>query len=114
MCRCGKTVFSPAASGEVLTCGDNRYGQLGYHKATPPPTTNSTQTERLPQVVASLQGKAVTRLECGDFFCIASCKGGLRERVCSTELKFFQPVMHLNAYMCIMVEFGLLIFTVDV
>lgn len=62
-----------------MTCGDNRYGQLGYRKTTPPTATDPAhplpQAERLPQVVTSLQDMEVTRLECGDFFCVACCKG---------------------------------------
>ena len=64
------------ASGEVITCGDNNCGQLGYRKA-PPTSDNPFLLERKPQVVTALQHQEITKLACGDFFCIACSKGNI-------------------------------------
>ncbi len=63
------------ASGEVLTCGDNTYGQLGYRNEAPSLSPDSHHPEILPEVVTALEGLEVTKIACGDFFSIAACKG---------------------------------------
>ena len=62
------------ASGDVLTCGDNAAGQLGYPKTAPPPG-RMTYFDRAPQTVLALQDLEVIKVTCGDLYCIASCKG---------------------------------------
>ena len=58
--------FSPE-NGDVLTSGDNTYGQLGYSKE---------KGERYPGVVESLGDKGPARLvACGDCFTIISTEG---------------------------------------
>ena len=63
----------------MLTSGDNSYGQLGYRRdeLTMPPSDHPPppNSNRLPQVVPALRDMEVAKISCGDFFCIASCKG---------------------------------------
>ena len=63
-----------ADTGEVITCGDNAAGQLGYPKTAPTPD-HMTYTDRAPQIVLALQDLEVTKVTCGDLYCIANCKG---------------------------------------
>ena len=58
-------------SGECITCGDNRHGQLGYRRER----ECLEGRERQPAVVPGLAGKEVERVACGDLFTIACCKG---------------------------------------
>lgn len=78
-------LLSRAASGQVLTCGDNSYGQLGYRKATPP---GDISASRSPQTVVALNDVEVVKLACGDVFTIACCKGEhvTLSNVCNTVL----------------------------
>ena len=67
---------SPIDIGEVLTCGDNSAGQLGYHK-NKQSLDHVTASDRAPQIVLALQDLEVIKVVCGDFYCTACCKGGL-------------------------------------
>ena len=55
-------------SGECITSGDNRYGQLGYRRE------NVEGKERPPAIVSGLTGKVVKGVACGDLFTIACCE----------------------------------------
>ena len=65
-------LLSLAGSGECITCGDNRHGQLGYRRER---ESVDQGRERQPAVVPGLVGKVVERVACGDLFTIACCKG---------------------------------------
>jgi len=67
MCLC-------VGTGEVITCGDNAAGQLGYPKTASTPD-HMTYSDRAPQIVLALQDLEVTKVTCGDLYCIANCKG---------------------------------------
>ena len=66
-------IYTPlTGSGECITCGDNRHGQLGYRRER---ESVEQGRERQPAVVLGLEGKKVERVACGDLFTIACCKG---------------------------------------
>ena len=62
--------MSCSGSGECVTCGDNKCGQLGYRREN-----LAEGKERQPAIVSGLKGKEVERVACGDLFTIACCKG---------------------------------------
>lgn len=63
-------------SGECITCGDNRHGQLGYRRGERESgVVVEQERERQPAIVPGLAGKDVERVACGDLFTIACCKG---------------------------------------
>ena len=62
-----------AGSGECLTCGDNKCGQLGYRRERDSKESLEGK-ERQPAMVTGLVDKEVERVACGDLFTIACCK----------------------------------------
>ncbi|XP_064385824.1 serine/threonine-protein kinase Nek8-like [Halichondria panicea] len=60
------------AGTECLTCGDNSYGQLGYHRDKELVTSGGNK----PSAVEVLTGKQMELVSCGDFYTIVSCRGG--------------------------------------
>ena len=62
---------SCSGSGECVTCGDNRCGQLGYRRGR----GDTEGSERQSAMVSGLVGKEVERVACGDLFTVACCKG---------------------------------------
>ncbi len=59
------------AGTECLTCGDNSYGQLGYHRDKELVTSGGNK----PSAVEVLTGKQMELVSCGDFYTIVSCRG---------------------------------------
>ena len=89
------------ASGEILTSGENTYGQLGYRRDLTPSTADHTPLQdRLPQAVMALRDMEVTKIACGDFFCIASCKGTYCAVQVPCQFTLYQPSYLTNQLSC--------------
>ena len=89
-------MLSFAGTGECITCGDNRHGQLGYRRER---ECVEQGRERQPAVVPGLAGKEVERVTCGDLFIIACCKGiiycnNITLAIAAVEVDMYTPLKH--------------------